>query len=298
MTRALDWNVDGLDWPHRQHSSFVEAGGVRWHVQRMGRGPVLLLVHGTGAASHSWRDLMPLLAQDFTCIAMDLPGHGFSSMPSGALLSLDGMTHALDALLKRLQLRPDLIAGHSAGAAIAAQLCLHEQVNADAGLALNGALLPFAGLAGVVLPQAAKVMAANSLAARLFAWGAANATAVNRLVGSTGSRLDARGQALYARLVGNPVHVAGALGMMARWNVAPLQARLPELGTRLHLMAGALDRAVPMAQSIRVQQSVPGASLLRLAHAGHLAHEETPGPVAAWIRKVQRANVDGLARRA
>ena len=36
-------------------SRFVEAAGLRWHVQILGNGPTLLLVHGTGASTHSWR---------------------------------------------------------------------------------------------------------------------------------------------------------------------------------------------------------------------------------------------------
>src|SRR5206468_2126887 len=62
------------DWPNRAASLAVEAGGLRWHVQRAGHGPVLLLLHGTGAATHTWRDLLPLLATDFTVVAPDLPG--------------------------------------------------------------------------------------------------------------------------------------------------------------------------------------------------------------------------------
>ena len=65
MGDALDWNRDGAAWPNHAVSRLVDAGGVRWHVQRMGRGPVLLLVHGTGASTHSWRALMPLLATRF-----------------------------------------------------------------------------------------------------------------------------------------------------------------------------------------------------------------------------------------
>ena len=45
----LVWSRDGADWPNREASTFVEAAGFRWHVQRMGEGPPLLLIHGTGA---------------------------------------------------------------------------------------------------------------------------------------------------------------------------------------------------------------------------------------------------------
>ena len=62
MGYYLDWATDGADWPNREASRFVEAAGLRWHVQVMGAGPVLLLLHGTGASTHSWRDVMPKLA--------------------------------------------------------------------------------------------------------------------------------------------------------------------------------------------------------------------------------------------
>lgn len=74
MPRSLPEN-----WPHRDCSQFIEAAGLSWHVQRMGEGPALLLLHGTAAATHSWAGLMPLLARRFTVIAIDLPGHGFTA---------------------------------------------------------------------------------------------------------------------------------------------------------------------------------------------------------------------------
>ena len=78
MGYYLDWAKDGADWPNRQYSRFVEAAGMRWHVQVMGQGPALLLLHGTGAATHSWRDVMPKLAGHYTVVAIDLPGHAFT----------------------------------------------------------------------------------------------------------------------------------------------------------------------------------------------------------------------------
>ena len=76
----LDWDRDGRQWPNREFSRFVLADRVRFHVQVAGSGPVLLLLHGTGASTHSWRKLLPLLHEQFTVVVPDLPGHGFSSM--------------------------------------------------------------------------------------------------------------------------------------------------------------------------------------------------------------------------
>ena len=95
-----DWTQDGKDWPNRAASRFYSAGGITWHVQITGQGPVLLLVHGTGAATHSWRDLLPPLRQNFTVIAPDLPGHGFTSQPDKAGMTLPGMARGIAGLLR------------------------------------------------------------------------------------------------------------------------------------------------------------------------------------------------------
>ena len=121
LARAEDYRLrlerDGADWPNRDASRFVEVGGLRWHVQLMGAGPTLLLVHGAGAATHSWRALMPLLARRFRVIAPDLPGHGFSDPLKARELSLPGMARALGALLRAMDVSPRVVVGHSAGAA-------------------------------------------------------------------------------------------------------------------------------------------------------------------------------------
>ncbi len=124
MSAALSWASEGRDWPNRAASRFVEAGGLSWHVQEMGQGPTLLLLHGTGASTHSWRDLLPLLARDFHVVAPDLPGHGFTEAPERDRLSLPAMARSLAALLGKLGVEPEGVVGHSAGAAIAMQMVL------------------------------------------------------------------------------------------------------------------------------------------------------------------------------
>lgn len=46
-----------------------------------GSGPALLLLHGIGDSSDTWREVIPELAKDFTVIAPDLLGHGRSDRP-------------------------------------------------------------------------------------------------------------------------------------------------------------------------------------------------------------------------
>jgi magnesium chelatase accessory protein len=285
---SLDWARDGADWPNRAASRFVHAGGLDWHVQVMGRGDVLLLLHGTGSSTHSWRDLMPLLARDFTVVAPDLPGHGFTSAPPPRKQSLPGMARGVQALLGALGLAPVAAAGHSAGAAIIVRMSLDDMMAPAALISLNGALMPWGGVAARVFSPVAQAIAAAPLVPRFFAWRASNRSVVDRLLRGTGSTIDAQGADLYARLARDPGHVAAALGMMANWEPGGLAADLPRLKPHLTLIVGDNDLTVPPSQARRARRIVPGATLIALPGLGHLSHEERPAEHAALIVKAVR----------
>ena len=284
MADRLDFDTDGRDWPHREASRFVEAGGLQWHVQIMGSGPPVFLVHGTGASTHSWRDVMPLLAARFTVIAPDLPGHGFTSMPrSSEGLSLPGMAAALASLLEALNVKPEIAAGHSAGAAILARMCLDHKLALKSLISLNGAILPLAGLAGRIFSPIAKALVSFDFVPRLAASRNSDPAVITGLLGNTGSKLDARGTQLYAILARSPGHVAAALGMMANWDLAALEPDLPRLSARVVLVAAGLDKMIKPDDSFRLKDRLPNAEVVYLRDLGHLAHEERPAEIAALI---------------
>lgn len=283
------WLRAAPDWPNRTASRFVPAADMLWHVQVMGHGPPLLLLHGTGAATHSWRALAPLLARDFTVVAPDLPGHGFTEAPARTRLSLPFMAGAVATLCRTLGLAPALAAGHSAGAAILLRAALDGGIAPRALASLNGALLPLYGLPGRVFSPLAKLVARVPGLPALFAWHTGNPAVVARLLRDTGSRIDAEGAALYARLAASPAHVGAALNMMAAWDLAPLVRDLPRLTPKLLLVVGTNDRTIDPADAERVRALLPGAEVARLSGLGHLAHEEAPLATAELLLGLARA---------
>jgi magnesium chelatase accessory protein len=280
----LDWVRDGADWPNRAASRFVDAGGLTWHVQVAGNGPVLLLVHGTAASTHSFRGLFPLLAERFTVVAPDLPGHAFTGTPHPKELCLPCMAGALGALLRELKLDPEIAVGHSAGAAVLVQMALDGLIQPRLIVSLSGALLPLKGLAGKWFSPAAKFFARNSFLPKFFANGARkDPKGVQRLADSTGSKLTPRDIAFYRRLIASPGHLAAALNMMANWDLEPLARDLPTLEPALLLVAFGNDLTVPPEEAERVRGVHPGAGLRLVGGFGHLAHEEDPAAVAELI---------------
>ena len=283
MDAQLSWNSDGNRWPNRDTSRFVDSGPTRWHVQISGHGPCVLMLHGTGAATHSWAGLSPLLSQALTVVAPDLPGHGFTSVPRPSRLSLPDMAKALTDLCATLEIAPELIVGHSAGAAIGAHMAISGQASPAWIVSLNGALLPLTGLPGSIFSPLARLLARSTIVPWLFSLRASDRRVVERLIRETGSRIGREGIDHYAMLARNARHVRGALEMMANWDLRPLQRDLGKLKSGLLLLASSRDRTVSPYYSREAAKLAPHAVFRSLPGLGHLAHEERPDLVAEHI---------------
>jgi magnesium chelatase accessory protein len=270
------------DWPFKAQSSLVSTGRQRfWTIDTGPKdAPTLLLLHGTGASGHSFARTIPGLAQSYRVITPDLPGHGCSPGFSGRL-GLDAMAQDLWTLCDTLQVQPQAIIGHSAGAAIGLRMAELRPVPQVIGL--NAALGEFDGAAAFLFPIIAKGLATLPFASSAITAFFGRPGTVERILTGTGSPLDPAGRAMYLRLVRDPDHVTGALGMMADWRLQGLLSRLPQTKTQVTLIASDGDRAVLAQVSIDAAKRIPGARLHLLPKLGHLAHEETEDGLSALI---------------
>lgn len=280
----MDWARDGASWPNAAASRFVDSRPHRWHVQVAGAGPTLLLLHGAGGATQSWRGLFPLLARDFRVVAPDLPGQGFTRLGSRWRCGLDAMAADTLALVRQEGWTPDAIVGHSAGAAIALRMAEIMEEPPTAIIGLNAALGQFKGLAGFLFPIMAKMLALNPLTPVLFTRFSGGPGRVAELLATTGSQIDAEGLRLYTRLVRDRAHVDGTLAMMAQWKLDGLLARLPGIRVPVLLLVGEADGTVPAGTSREAAARLPMAEVQSLGPLGHLMHEEAPEAVAGRIR--------------
>ncbi|MEY3428855.1 MAG: hypothetical protein RIS60_2207 [Pseudomonadota bacterium] len=273
---TMQWANYRSTWPHAQHSQFIQAGGIQWHVQIMGQGPVLLLLHGTGSGSFSWRGLMPLLSSHFQVIAPDLPGHAFTSRGPEGSLSLQGMSEGLRALLLQLNVTPSVIGGHSAGAAIAANMLLQQRTLSKTQLiGFNPAWLPLPGLAAI-----------NPISAWATAKLASKPAMIEKSISQTGSQLDTAGLALYQSVFSHSGHVHSVLNMMAAWQLNALSSALSQIKNEVAILVGTQDQTVPPSMAHEACTLMPQARLYEQEGLGHLAHEEDPARTAQTILKI------------
>jgi magnesium chelatase accessory protein len=289
VSAAFNWEDARPTWPHAEASRFVKAGGLNWHVQIMGEGSPVLLIHGTGASTHSWRDVMPILAKSHRVIAIDLPGHGFTSPAPPRGQSLPGMSEGVATLLAVLDIKLETVAGHSAGAAILAHMCAKRQIAPQKLISFNGAFYPVTGFAGALFSPVAKLIAAAPFMPRVFA-GMADAKSVGRLLNDTGSKLTPEGIALYQQLFQNPSHIAATLGMMAQWDLSGMEADLAHIQAACFFVAAQNDRTIAPDVARRAAHAARHGTIVTIEKYGHLMHEEHPELAADIIAAPEKHN--------
>ncbi len=280
-TGGLPPNVPA-DWPHANCSTFVTAAGLRWHVQRAGHGPCVLLVHGTAGATFTWRDVLPLLTPWADVIAFDLPGHGFTTGATLEQLSLDGMTAAVTELLHALGVRPAIAVGHSAGAAVLLQLVSSHEVTPQSIIGVNSALVSSNALGQILLPFSRALFDVETVRSGVAAL-LRNGTIARTLLRSTGSMLDAVQEARYVSMLTDERRVGAVLQMMSRWDLALLQSTFPRVRTPVTLIHSRNEPWVDFDDLMAATQTLPARTVIDLTPAGHLIPDEQPQRVADAI---------------
>ena len=271
-------------WPNRAKSKFINVDNYVWHIQKFGSDSTrLLLIHGTGASSHSWFPLTETLKPDFEILSLDLPGHGFTRALSRQKKELNIIVEQINSLLKEIDFYPNLILGHSAGAAIAYELAKKIE-SSPPTIAINAAFGQFSGLAGVAFPYFAKIAATTTITARLLNLLANKEELVRKLLQSTGSIIPEEQIRCYQYLFSSPEHVEGTLQLMADWDLGNFLDQLPQDTLPIHFLVGEKDKTVPPHISKSWEKIMLNSLLTECKDLGHLMHEENPCVVSSILR--------------
>lgn len=261
--------------------AFDAGDGVRLHVERGGRGPTLLLLHGFTGSVESWAPLRAALSA-MTTVAVDLPGHGHSSTPADpARLALPRLADDLARLLDALGVGRAAVLGYSMGGRAALHLA-RRHPDRVAALVLESASPGIADAAA----RAARVAADRTLADGIERDGiAAFVDRWERLpLWVSQHALDARTRATLRaqRLRHDPRGLAASLRGAGAGAEPPLHRALPSLGMPALLVAGALDERYA-AIGRETAARMPRARLAVVADAGHAVHLERPDAFATLV---------------
>jgi pimeloyl-ACP methyl ester carboxylesterase len=291
---------------------WVVGADVRMFVQEAGPvdGPLVLLVHGTGAWSETWRATLTALADaGFRAVALDLPPFGYSERPTDAGYTKAEQGARILAVLDALGPTPAVLVGHSfgGGPTVEAALQRPERVRA---LVLVDAALGIGVDGEPPAPPPALVRAAlaiGPLRTSLVAAFLTNPSFTRRLlrgfIADPTAATDER-VAVYQR----PLTIWGSTAAIATWLpelVAPPSPSRSESAAAYRALAmpvvaiwGDRDTVTPLAQGEQLVGLVPHGRLEVLPEVGHIPQIERPDAFnALLVRSLTTLPMDSTARR-
>jgi len=273
-----------LDWPNRQHSSTVSVGGLDWHVQLTGKGPVVLLLHGTGSSTHSWSDLIPLLEAHAQVLVPDLPGHAFTLGAKLEDLTLDEIANSLQLLIEQLGIEaPSIVVGHSAGAPLALRFAVGSSKPPKLVIALNPSFIPppavYTSFFGPLLGPITRSSTLSSLLASL----SPSLGMVDKLLDSTNTILPETRRVYYRKLFERSEHVRGSMNFMAAADIHKVLVEANLYRGKLICVLGNQDAWIPVKPLEKIiLDYFPAAEIVKW-EGGHIMHELEPHKVAQLI---------------
>lgn len=246
-----------------------------------GDGPVLLLVHGMAGRSATWKPVLDLLADRFTVVAPDLPGHGRTAKPRGDY-SLGAYASFLRDLLLELGLDRATVVGQSLGGGITMQFAYqHPEFCERLVLVSSGGLgtevspllraLTAPGLE-YVLPVAflPAIRDGVGAVAGLFAKvGLRPAPQTVQMWNAYESLADGATRTAFLHTLRSVVDLQGQ--RVSALDRLYLAASLPTL-----IVWGDHDAIIPVQHALDAHEAIPGSRLEVFEGAGHFPHAEEP----------------------
>jgi len=149
---------------HKVSYKYVQINSIRIAYRESGvtQSPVLLLLHGFPSSSHMFRNVIPVLSQHFHVIAPDLPGFGFSEVPSQNAFeyTFENYAELMAQFLDHLQVRKSSFYLFDYGAPILMRLLVKRPEMIEMLIFQNGNI--FSEGVGDVLKDISKLFAEDT----------------------------------------------------------------------------------------------------------------------------------------
>lgn len=273
-------------------SQFIEINNLKVHYKQQGEGkPVFILMHGFGASTFSWREVMDPFSQYGTVIAYDRPAFGLTERPldwEGVNpYSQEGNINLLLGLMDVLGIEEAILVGNSAGGTLATAFTLQHPERVKALIEVDAAIyqtMPDSKLLDWLLgtPQMDQI---GPLISR-------------RLAGRSGEDFIRRAWSDPDLIEQKPEILAGyrkplmaenwdrSLWEHTKASDAPeLDGRLDQIEVPTLVLSGEDDQIVPVENSQRLAEDIPGSTLVIFENCGHLPQEECPNAFMSAVEE-------------
>jgi pimeloyl-ACP methyl ester carboxylesterase len=259
---------------------------LKLHYRIKGQGSPVLLIHGFGASSYSWRHIVDPLSQHHRVVTVDLKGFGDSPMPRDDMYSVYDQARLVRNFILDQDLQDIQIVGHSfgGGVALATSIYLMEShPGLQTGLVLIDSIaypqeLPgfIELLATPVLGPAIVYLVPNSTQVRslledvYFDDSLITVEAVEHYAESL-----RRENAKYALLTTAKQVLPADID---RFSSQYMNIDIPAL-----IIWGKDDEIIPLAVGERLHNDLPDSRMVVLQSTGHAPQEERPSLVLPYL---------------
>lgn len=265
-----------------EESRFIEVDGITVHYKEFGEGDrTIILLHGFGASTFSWREVTGPLSQSFRVIAYDRPAFGLTERPmpgdwtGRSPYSTASQAQMIIDMMDQLGVNQAVLVGNSAGGTVATTAALAYPERVSALVLVDAAVYTSGGVPSwlnplLSLPQVDHLgpLLVRSIARK----------------GDDFLRSAWHDPALLSEAVYAGYHLPlqaenwdrGLWELTKTYQANDLPVQLKNLTMPVLVITGDDDRIIPTADSLRLAQEIPGAQLAVMPACGHVPQEECP----------------------
>lgn len=255
--------------------SMIKIGELNIHYDKQGSGSPLILLHGLGNNSQSFRDQIAQLKKSFTVIAWDAPGYGKSSDMPKLFKNFTEFSDVLKQFITKLNYDSVHLLGHSMGAAIAVDFA-HRYPNMVKKLILSNATRGAASCTDEINKQNLK----NRIASidELTGHELAEQRVPNLLSPNVSKEISDNAKRIMAQV--RPKGYKSVAYSLYNLNQMKIY---PQIELETLLICGELDKVTPVSESKIINNLLPSSFLRTIPDAGHLCYQEKPSLFNQYI---------------
>ena len=260
---------------------------VKLFYEEQGEGPPLLLIHGFGASTYTWRKIGPDLSRNHRVIAVDMKGFGQSDKPFDESYSVFDQAELLTQLILDRDLRDLTIVGHSFGGGVALVLALDE------GERLNGRITKLVLLDSIAYPQDIPMffrmldMPVFSHVGLRMVPPAVQTRIALQIAYLDNSKIKDEEVEAYAaalRTAAGKHAIIHSARQIVPEGIEELSRRYKSIEQPTLILWCDHDRIVPLDVGLKLRRTLPNANLKLVNECGHMPHEEQPEATLGLLR--------------
>jgi pimeloyl-ACP methyl ester carboxylesterase len=259
---------------------------VKINYYEAGQGPPIILIHGFGGCSYSWRYLAPALAQDHRVYTLDLKGFGLSDKPEDGRYAISDQADMVAAFIRSKDLHNLVIIGHSMGGGVT--LMTYFKVRRDQPQRVQRLVLIDSAGYPQKLPWfiwLAKAPGLASVAGKLISPRLAAFLVLKKCYYNDDKITEEQinTYAYYGSLPGAREAVVQTARQIVPDDMYPLIAQYRTIRVPVLIIWGEDDEVVPLEVGKKFKRDIPDSQLAVIARCGHMPPEEDPGRTTRLI---------------